>query len=270
MLKHALGRRLLSSAAARSRPAVTLLQYEMCPFCCKVKAFLDYRNAPYRTVEVNPLSKKELKALRGEFKKVPVALLDGTELDDSPAILDRLVQREADEDPEFAAARAEFADSPRVREALEWADGKLAVLMFPNICRNLRESLQAFSYVRDVPSFTPAERWINYALGGVAMSFAAPKIKAKYGIDDERAALRAALEDWGARLGGSAFHGGDEAPDLADLAVYGVVRSVHHTDTYRELLESGPAPFREWFARVHEAVGEPSRVSRMPEKEPRM
>ena len=32
---------------------LVLYQYDVCPFCCKVKAFLDYYNVPYRTVEVS-------------------------------------------------------------------------------------------------------------------------------------------------------------------------------------------------------------------------
>ena len=43
---------------------------------------------PYRTVEVSPLTKSELKW--GQFKKVPVAVLDGEPLGDSSAIISRL------------------------------------------------------------------------------------------------------------------------------------------------------------------------------------
>jgi len=56
---------------------IVLYQYEVCPFCCKVKAFLDYYKIPYRVVEVNPLTKTELKW--SEYKKVPVVLLDETD-----------------------------------------------------------------------------------------------------------------------------------------------------------------------------------------------
>ncbi|KAE9588266.1 hypothetical protein Lal_00002755 [Lupinus albus] len=55
-----------SRSAAASSPnrflhSVVLYQYEACPFCNKVKAFLDYYDIPYKVVEVNPLSKKEIK-----------------------------------------------------------------------------------------------------------------------------------------------------------------------------------------------------------------
>jgi microsomal prostaglandin-E synthase 2 len=58
------------SAGSRGRPtAVTLYQYEVCPFCCKVKSFLDYHRVPYRVVEVNPLTKAELKGLAAEVEQ---------------------------------------------------------------------------------------------------------------------------------------------------------------------------------------------------------
>ena len=44
-------------------PSVTLYQYQICPFCNKAKALLFYAGIRYETVEVNPLTKAELKQL---------------------------------------------------------------------------------------------------------------------------------------------------------------------------------------------------------------
>lgn len=41
--------------------AIQLYQYAICPFCNRVKALLDYSGLPYKTVEVNPLTKAEIK-----------------------------------------------------------------------------------------------------------------------------------------------------------------------------------------------------------------
>lgn len=38
-----------------------LYQYAICPFCNKTKAVLDYAQVPYEAVEVNPLTKAEIK-----------------------------------------------------------------------------------------------------------------------------------------------------------------------------------------------------------------
>ena len=57
---------------------------------------------------------------------------------------------------------------------------------------------------------------------------------------------------------GRSFLGGD-APNLADLAVFGVIRSVTCTDTFNALMHStGIGP---WYARMMGAVGQSSRLS---------
>ncbi|XP_020524399.1 prostaglandin E synthase 2 isoform X5 [Amborella trichopoda] len=108
---------LLNDAEAKERPSpelvphnVVLYQYEACPFCNKVKvaslcsnlesdssvgsvhnfvlktstcenenwAFLDYHDIAYKVVEVNPLSKKQIKW--SDYKKVPILTVDGEPL----------------------------------------------------------------------------------------------------------------------------------------------------------------------------------------------
>merc|ERR1712078_765831 len=66
-----------------------LYQYEVCPFCCKVKAFLDFQGLPYRTVEVHPISKSQLK-FSTKYKKVPVLMADGVQCNDSNEIINSL------------------------------------------------------------------------------------------------------------------------------------------------------------------------------------
>ena len=46
-----------------------------------VSAFLDYSNIPYKVVEVNPISKKEIKW--SDYKKVPILMVDGEQMVDS-------------------------------------------------------------------------------------------------------------------------------------------------------------------------------------------
>ena len=47
---------------------ITLYQYKICPFCNKVKAYLDYRGISYNTVEVNPITKSQIKT---SFLEIP-------------------------------------------------------------------------------------------------------------------------------------------------------------------------------------------------------
>ena len=57
---------------------VTLYQYQNCPFCGKVRAFLDYYGVDYTIVEVNPLWKKEISF--SKYRKVPFILANGKQV----------------------------------------------------------------------------------------------------------------------------------------------------------------------------------------------
>lgn len=54
---------------------LTLYQYKTCPFCSKVRAFLDYHGLPYEIVEVNPVMRQEIKW--SAYRKVPILMVDG-------------------------------------------------------------------------------------------------------------------------------------------------------------------------------------------------
>lgn len=54
------------------------------------------------------------------------------------------------------------------------------------------------------------------------------------------------------------FHGGDE-PDLADLSVFGVIRSVTCTDTFMDLMHN--SRISHWYEQMMKTVGESSRLS---------
>lgn len=53
-----------------SQLRLTLYQYQVCPFCCKVRSFLDFYGVKYDIVEVDPIMRRELKF--SEYRKVPI------------------------------------------------------------------------------------------------------------------------------------------------------------------------------------------------------
>lgn len=63
---------LSTQLSLSSRLQLTLYQYKTCPFCSKVRAFLDFHALPYQVVEVNPVRKAEIKF--SSYRKVPILL----------------------------------------------------------------------------------------------------------------------------------------------------------------------------------------------------
>eukprot|EP00735_Rhodelphis_limneticus_P009993 TRINITY_DN28_c0_g1::TRINITY_DN28_c0_g1_i2::g.14902::m.14902 TRINITY_DN28_c0_g1::TRINITY_DN28_c0_g1_i2::g.14902 ORF type:complete len:292 (-),score=87.52,sp/Q66LN0/PGES2_BOVIN/36.86/4e-53,GST_C_3/PF14497.1/4.9e-11,GST_N_3/PF13417.1/1.3e-10,Glutaredoxin/PF00462.19/2.1e-08,Glutaredoxin/PF00462.19/1.2e+04,GST_C_2/PF13410.1/7.1e-06,GST_N_2/PF13409.1/2.1e-05,GST_C/PF00043.20/0.0051,DUF2493/PF10686.4/0.11,Phosphorylase/PF00343.15/0.095 TRINITY_DN28_c0_g1_i2:783-1658(-) len=237
---------------------IKIYQYEICPFCNKVKSFLDYHKIPYSAIEVNPLTKGELSF--SEYKKVPVAMIGGRQVNDSSVIVDELVKIMDQQQVLMPADVAAKFQDVEVRKWMKWSDEKLAVLLFPNITRSFAESYETFSYIMDVPHFSYYTKLANRYAGALAMCMAQGKIKRKYNIDDEREALYKAIQEWLDVLGDSPFFGGKE-PCGADFAVYGALHAIEGLTTHNELMKNtGIAP---WYNRVKAAVGESSCISRI-------
>eukprot|EP00659_Diplonema_papillatum_P009039 gene9039-13992_t len=57
-----------------------------------VTAYLDYHGIPYTNVYVNPLTKEQLVFSR-EYKKAPIALISGAQVNDSNVIVETLAKR---------------------------------------------------------------------------------------------------------------------------------------------------------------------------------
>ena len=75
-------RRLLvvpfSTSTPLTQAEIVLYQYTICPFCHQAKAFLDYYRTPYETIEVNPLTKAEIRQFREHnYKQVPIGVIKG-------------------------------------------------------------------------------------------------------------------------------------------------------------------------------------------------
>lgn len=60
----------LPQLSQSSHLQLTLYQYKTCPFCSKVRAFLDFHSLPYQVVEVNPVRRTEIKF--SSYRKVPI------------------------------------------------------------------------------------------------------------------------------------------------------------------------------------------------------
>ncbi|XP_052200735.1 uncharacterized protein LOC127807132 [Diospyros lotus] len=226
---------------------VVLYQYEACPFCNKVRAFLDYHDIPYKIVEVNPMNKREIKW--SGYKKVPILMVDGEQMVNSSEIIDELFQRIH---PEISAS-----GDDEERKWRGWVDNHLVHVLPPNIYRTTSEALESFNYITSHGNFSLTERIIAKYAGAAAMYFVSKKLKKKHNITDERAALYEAAEMWVDALSGRKYHGGSK-PNLADLAVFGILRPIRHLKSGIDMVEH--TRIGEWYARMETAVGDSSRV----------
>lgn len=225
---------------------VELYQYEACPFCNKVRAFLDYYNIPYKVVEVNPISKKEINW--SDYKKVPILKVDGEQMVDSSDIIDKLYLR-INENP--------VLNGEEEMKWRGWVDNHLVHVLSPNIYRTVSEALESFDYITSHGNFSLYERMVAKYTGAAAMYFVSKKLKKRHNITDERASLYGAAETWVDALNGRQFLGGSN-PNLADLAVFGVLRPIRHLKSGKDMVEN--TRIGEWYARMENAVGESARV----------
>ncbi|KAH7521036.1 hypothetical protein ACOSP7_011166 [Xanthoceras sorbifolium] len=226
---------------------VVLYQYEACPFCNKIKAFLDYYNIPYKVVEVNPINKKEIKW--SDYKKVPILTVDGDQMVDSSDIIDKLFQKIH---PDNSAPKSEEEEKWR-----GWVDNHLVHVLSPNIYRSASEALESFDYITTHGNFSFTERLVAKYAGAAAMYFVSKKLKKRHNITDERASLYEAAETWVDALKGRQYLGGSK-PNLADLAVFGVLRPIRHLKSGRDMVEH--TRIGEWYSRMENSVGEPCRI----------
>mmetsp|Transcript_27554 Transcript_27554/g.67740 ORF Transcript_27554/g.67740 Transcript_27554/m.67740 type:complete len:332 (-) Transcript_27554:246-1241(-) len=234
---------------------VTLYQYDVCPFCNKVKAMLDFHGIPYDVVEVNPLFKSEIKF--SEYKKVPVVVIDGEQFNDSSVIMRTVDERMAGK----AGRGGGLSKAAREKEAkwAAWVDERFVHVVTPNIYRTWGEAWRAFDYITERGNFDVFQRYAVRLSGTVSMYLISQNVlKKRHNIVDERKELYLCMEDWMANaVGKQAFCGGDQ-PNLADIAVFGVLRAVKTFETFTDACANtsvGP-----WYKRMEAEVGESTRT----------
>lgn len=235
----------MRSFADAAKPSIEvteplIYQYQICPFCHRVKAYLDYLKVDYKVVEVNPLTKSEI-SFSKEHKKVPIAIIDGNTIPDSKNIINILTEKyDAKKNPNFFTSDSD--------EWMEWSEKKLAVMLYPNITRSFDESWECFEYSLSVPTWNPIERQVVRASGAVAMFFANGKIKKKYNIQDERKELNELLLTWTNALGDKKYLHGNSIT-FPDLMVYGVLRAIKGFKTFNEIMQENPI-LKKWYDNV--------------------
>ncbi|KAJ1524948.1 hypothetical protein ONE63_009806 [Megalurothrips usitatus] len=258
---------------------LVLYQYPTCPFCCKVRAFLDYYGLSYDVVEVDPVLRTQIKW--SDYKKVPILLAeigDGKylQLNDSSLIVSVLKTyltdpRQSlldivkcyppisfrDDDGSvkseiqnryylMAGESVQQGNKKEVMDEVkwrEWADKKLVHVLSPNVYRTTDEAIQSFEWFSEVGEwdrlFPSWERNLIVYVGAYAMWMIGKRLKKRHMLkDDVRISLYDELNYWVKQIKqkGTTFSGG-KTPNLADLAVYGVLSSIEGCQAFKDALE---------------------------------
>lgn len=228
---------------------IQLYQYEVCPYCCKVKSILDYKKIPYEKIEVNPMTHEELAWNKKAYDhdKVPV-LIDGKE-----TVLESndIIQYLDEAYPQNRVVAKTGVAAAKQKEWIRFADDELVQILPANIYRSLPEALDSFKYITKVGKFPAWKRYYLMLGGAVAMNIVAKKGMKKRGIDDPRKALAETLDKLAQGLGQDKFLGGD-SPDAADLVCHGVLRSVRGMKVWGFI--SRNKKVADWYRRVDNAL----------------
>ncbi|CAB0005553.1 unnamed protein product [Nesidiocoris tenuis] len=255
---------------------IYLFQYPTCPFCCKVRAFLDYNGLSYNVIEVNPIRKTELKW--SDYRKVPILLVKVDEgylqLNDSSVIVSVLSTYLNDTSTKltdvvkfypniafmdddgtikkevlnryhvmYHGQQSESASKRIVdeRNSRKWADNVLVHMLSPNVYRTREEAIESFEWFSKVgewdKNFSSWEVTSIVYLGSTVMYWLGKRLKKKYNLkSDVRESLYDSCNQWLKLLNakGTTFHGGSR-PDLADLAVFGVLSSIEGCSAFGDL-----------------------------------
>ncbi|KAI4820178.1 hypothetical protein KUCAC02_028163 [Chaenocephalus aceratus] len=264
-----------------------LYQYKTCPFCSKVRAFLDYHGLPYEIVEVNPVMRKEIKW--SDYRKVPILMVDGeVQLNDSTVIISSLrthlmnkersmaeilqcypamksVNDRGKEVTEYnnkywvmlteAESLELYPDKGIQKEEIKWrtwTDEWLVHLISPNVYRTTGEAMASFDYIVREGKFSPMEGFFAKYVGAAAMYIIAKRLKSRHNLqDDVREDLYKAVNDWVAAIGKKRkFMGGDQ-PNLADLAVFGVLRVMEGLEAFDDMMKNSKV--KPWYRRMESA-----------------
>jgi len=220
----------------------TMYCFETCPFCFKVKALLGSRGIEYSKVEVDPTFKTQLKW--SDWGKVPVFVdVDGTQVNDSNYILHYIDSNDSDSFPRIG-------EDPGQDRWMDFSNEILGKSIVAVIYTSYSTSLHALDYVTRVDNFSFGSRLINKWLGAFIMRMVG-KSRAKMFELPPRENLQYQLDEMSKGIEGNFF--GDEEPNGADYANFGILRSMQDLNGFdiveRHQVVSG------WYGRMREHSG---------------
>ena len=223
----------------------TLYQYTVCPFCCKIRALLNYKNIKCNFVEVNPLNKKEIRFSK-DYKKVPIFVDEkGNQVNDSTPIMRYIEEKYLS----FENKVFETEEEAKLVEDrwLSWGDSVFVKSLPPLIYKDLSTAIHSFDYITKEGQFSWFQQRLIKYTGAVIMKMVAGKSAKKQGITDPEGHFDGLLKTLEAGIGEQDFLGNDKV-NGADLAIFGVLNSVEGLPVFL-LVKKNKKVFN-WFTAV--------------------
>lgn len=240
----------------KEHPQILFYRYSTCPFCCTVKAFLDYHKINYNSVEVEPMFKKEISM--SAYKKVPQLQFNvhghtGPFLVDSDIIVSTLANY---------VGMDKQCENPDIKHWRQWARGPMIRLLTLEFNSSFYEAWCGYSYINNIDTIPYANKLFLKLVGAPVMFLVAhyitkPRlIKSGSLLEGESVKDRLYSElnmfvEKALLNGKKEFHGGSK-PDLADLDVYGVLQAVRGHRVYKEI--SNSTLIKTWLERMDKEV----------------
>ena len=227
------------------QPTIELFQFELCPYCHKVKAGLDLKGLVYRKVDVNPMTKKELPKLPTDApQKVPVLSIDGEIVYDSSAILRWLDERWPERSP--------FISPDETRRALNdevatWVDDELCYALPTVIYGTWGEAVKAAQVTARTSNFGFVQNLTVRAGGSLIMHQISKRILKKRSRTDGHAWIEEEFDRFEAWLGDD-DHIGGELLALGDVATHGALTCVRDFPIFEKIMRR--PKIRAWYDRV--------------------
>nr|XP_045369816.1 prostaglandin E synthase 2 isoform X1 [Camelus bactrianus] len=189
------------------RLQLTLYQYKTCPFCSKVRAFLDFHALPYQVVEVNPVRRAEIKF--SSYRKVPIVLAQEGEslqqLNDSSVII--------------SALKTYLVSGQPLEDIITYYPPMKAVN----------------DQGKEVTEFCN-KYWLMLDEKEAQRMYGGKEARTHHLRDDVREDLYEAANKWVAAVGKDRPFMGGQKPNLADLAVYGVLRVMEGLEAFDDMM----------------------------------
>jgi microsomal prostaglandin-E synthase 2 len=227
--------------------SVILYQFELCPYCHKVKAALEAKGIPFTKVEVNPMNKKELPPLpEGAPRKVPVIQMGGQTIFDSTKIIAHL-ESIADLGMSLTPKDSDLKTKSELIE--RWVNDDLSYVLPTVIYGTWSEAITAAQVVAKTSNFGFIQNAVVRAGGSIIMHQVAKRIVKKRGGGTPAVMLAIEIDKFEAWLGDQTFLCG-EALSVADVASHGCLTCIEAFPAFTTIMERPRVSA--WYKRVSE------------------